>query len=104
MSTCSSSNTLTVTPSAGLVINAPAFFQNPDFMLWLNNANRKFTWHKHGPASEWSDVVVLVDPSLNGEGSDEDMPEAIWKQILDLCRERFAPGSDAHIMVRLTNV
>lgn len=48
---------------------------------------------------------MLVDPSLNGEGADSDMPEHIWDQIVAACKEKFAPGRDAyHIMVRLTNL
>lgn len=74
-------------------------------MQWLNNGQPKFTWHAIGkPVSEWSDVVVLVDPSLNGEGADSDMPQHIWDAIVRACRERFAPGGFTHIMVRLTNV
>lgn len=90
----------------GLVINAPQFFQDPEFQAWLNNNDQpKFTWHKGGKPTEWSDVVVLVDPSLNGEGADSDMPEHIWDQIVAACKEKFAPGRDAyHIMVRLTNL
>lgn len=88
-----------------LVINTPHFFKDPAFLAWLNNGERKFTWHQGGAPSEWSDVVVLVDPSLNGEGSDSDMPEAVWEAIMAACRKVFTPGSsEGHIMVRLTNL
>jgi hypothetical protein len=97
--------TVTVKDCPGLVVNAPHFFKDPQFLEWLNEAAPKFTWHTGGKPGEYSDTIVLVDPSLNGEGSDSDMPEHIWEEILTICRERFAPGRDTpHIQVRLTNL
>lgn len=89
-----------------LRIDAPKIFRDPDFVAWLNSSKRKFTWHQGGEPDEYSDVVVLVDPSLTGEGSDDDMPEHIWLQIVEACRANVgqqAPMSE-HITVRLTNV
>ncbi|MCP5400482.1 MAG: hypothetical protein H6921_14770 [Sphingomonas sp.] len=95
-----------VQPCRGLVINAPEFFADPDFKLWLRNGRRKFTWYVGQEIDEWSDVIVLVDPSLTAEGSDADMPEHIWDQIIDLCREHLgASRHDAtHHAIRLTNL
>lgn len=92
--------------TAGLVINAPAFYADPAFIAWLNNGERKFSWHIKGNAvaDEYSDVVVGVDPGLSGEGSDSDMPGYIWDQIVAECKKHFAPGGGNHIMVRLTNL
>ena len=93
--------------SKSLVINAPQFFQDRRFISWLNNGDTKFTWHTRGEAPhENSDVVVTVDPSLNGEGSDSDMPEHIWTQIVEACKVQFGalPRGENHIMVRLTNL
>ncbi|HDR9103405.1 TPA: hypothetical protein QDB04_000125 [Burkholderia vietnamiensis] len=91
--------------SLGLVVNAPEVFANPEFQAWLNDGQPKMTWHNGGIPNEWSDVIVLVDPSLNGEGADSEMPEAIWNQIVELCRQHFTPRqSETHIMVRLTNL
>lgn len=90
-----------------LRMNAPEIFSDDAFVEWLNNTNRKFTWHKGGAPDEWSDVVVLVDPGLTGEGSDSDMPEHIWNQIVDTCRNKFGSRVGRpveHITVRLTNV
>jgi|AntRauTorcE11898_2_1112593.scaffolds.fasta_scaffold07709_4 hypothetical protein len=94
------------TPLSGFTVNVPEWFQDQGFQEWLNNPdNPVFTWHKKGTAvSEWSDVVVCVDPSLNGEGSESDMPEAIWDQIVDLCKAHYTPGGGSHIHVRLTNL
>lgn len=90
---------------SSLVINAPQFFQDPEFRAWLNNSDAKFTWHRGGVPGDWSDVVVLVDPGLGGEGADSDMPEHIWTQIVDACKAAFAPARNVpHIMVRLTNL
>lgn len=97
-----------VYPSVGqsLVINAPEFFRDPDFRQWLNNPTPKFTWHRDGDPDEWSDVIVLVDPSLSGDGSDSDMPEHIWHHIVEECRLHLGPGlgGSNHYMVRLTNL
>lgn len=90
-----------------LIINAPEFFKDPAFMAWLNNNEPKFTWHIKGNtvADEYSDVVVCVDPSLSGEGTDSNMPEYIWNKIVEACREHIGTGSgENHYMVRLTNL
>lgn len=95
-----------VTFMPGLTINVPEWFEDKDFQKWLNDPeNTVFTWHKKGEApSDWSDVVVCVDPSLRGEGSEADMPEHIWDQIVELCRAHFRPSTGSHIHVRLTNL
>lgn len=90
-----------------LVLNMPATFEDPVFLAWLNDGKAKFTWHIKGNsvADEYSDVVVCVDPSLNGEGSDSDMPEYIWNSIIEECRKHFKPKAGVpHILVRLTNL
>lgn len=87
-------------------MNVPSWFEDPEFMAWLNNPKTiVFTWHEKGTnASEWSDTIVCVDPSLSGEGSDSDMPDHFWKQIVDAVREATEPmDSVPHILVRLTN-
>lgn len=94
--------------TGGLVLNVPQLFAHPDFQAWLNDGKPKFTWHQvgaPGTPTEWSDVVILVDPSLNGEGSDSDMPEKAWEVVMAHCRQHFKPSQSAnHIMVRLTNM
>lgn len=93
--------------AAGLVLNVPEFFADESFVAWLNNGSPKFTLHKAGAPSEWSDVIVLVDPSLTGEGSDSDMPEHLWNIVMAACRAYCTPADLAlrnHITVRLTNL
>lgn len=94
------------TPCLGLVVNAPEFFADPSFRQWLASNVPKFTWYQGGQVDEWSDVVVLVNPDLCGEGSDSDMPTQIWTRIIDLCRTHLGVGAarQHHIMVRLTNL
>jgi len=95
------------TETCALIINAPEWFTKKDFCDWLNDeSNPLMTWHKRGEkTSEWSDVIVLVDPSLNGEGSDSDaMPKAYWTFIVNKCKEHFKPSSGYHIVVRITNL
>jgi hypothetical protein len=62
-------------------INAPEFYRDAAFLAWLNDPNRdQATWHRKGQApSAYSDVFFTVDPP---DGSDSDMPEHIWAQIL----------------------
>lgn len=90
-----------------LTINAPEFFKDPGFVAWLNDGAPKFTIHQGGKPSEWSDVIVLVDPSLSGEGSNSEMPEHIWEAIVEVCRARapsFPALLSSHIAVHLTNL
>ncbi len=95
-----------ITLCRGMVINAPYIFADPTFRRWLTNGKPKFTWHDGGAIDEYSDVVVLVDPGLTGEGSDSDMPAPIWDRIVEACRAHL--GADrhcaSHFVVRLTNL
>ncbi len=96
-----------VSTGVSLKINAPEFFQDAAFQKWLNNRQPKMTWHQGGVPTEWSDTVVMVDPSFTGEGTDADMPEHIWDKIVTQCRNHFsqtAAHNRNHVMVRLTNV
>lgn len=92
-------------PVPALQINAPELFQDAAFLEWLNNPKTiVFTWHPKGESpDEWSDVIVGIDPSLNGEGSDSDMPEHCWDALVDLCRDCLSPSNGYHVLVRLTN-
>lgn len=92
------------TKTLAVSVTASDWFQDPAFIDWLNSpTTTTFTWHSTGEApGEYSDVVVAVDPSLNGEGSDGDMPTHIWKQIIQVCRDTFSPNQSAdHILVRI---
>lgn len=97
-----------IAPQVGqaLVINTPHFFADPEFVAWLNSATPKFTWHQGGRPGDYSDVVLLVDPSLNGEGSEQsELPDHIWDEIMAQCRKHFTPARGVpHIHVRLTNL
>jgi hypothetical protein len=95
-----------IVPIFGFAINVPEWFQDREFLEWLNNPdNWVFTWHQKGEqAGDWSDVVVCVDPGLSGDGSESDMPKAIWDEIVGLCAKHFSPSSGSHIHVRLTNL
>jgi hypothetical protein len=92
----------------GISINVPEFFEDPAFMAWLNNPDNKvFTWHTKGDEpGEYSDVVVTLEGSLNGEGSDSDMPEYCWDLILEACRQHLGEDSRYNIRfyVTLTNL
>lgn len=90
-----------------LVINAPALFRRADFRAWLTDtAAPKFTWHPAHRAEpdQYSDVVVLVEPCLNGEGDQQGaMPG--WDALVEHLRSLTLPlRHEAHLMVRLTNL
>ena len=93
-----------------LAINAPEWFRDPEFVTWLNTrVTPLMTWHTTGePPNEWSDIIVFVDPSLSGEGSDNgSMPDKYWDEIVRLCQNNYDPyGSSTgyHIVVRITNL
>ncbi|MFA0809314.1 hypothetical protein [Microbulbifer epialgicus] len=108
-----------VTNCRTLRINAPEWYQAPDFLRWLNNqdqeSNPLMTWHRKGAApTEWSDIIVFVDPSMSGEGSDQNvMPKVYWDFIIEKCRlvftkqtapELFSMQTNPHIIVRITNL
>jgi len=101
----SNTQTVSATHTVGLRINAHKWFQDEAFIEWLNSPEADvMTWHTKGDLiGEYSDVVVLVDGSLNGEGSDAFyMPEAIWNEIVEVCREHFSPDPSMHFHVHLT--
>lgn len=95
-----------------LTMNAPEFFSRKDFIEYVEN-NPVFTWHQRGDEpGEYSDVIVLVEPCLNGEGSESDMPEDIWTAILDTLKSQFGEEGEGipaqfrnmHMAVRITNL
>lgn len=91
----------------GIDMNVPEFFMAKDFLAWLNNDERRFTWHNRGSEpDDYSDVVITLDPSLNGEGSDTDMPEWCHEIIMNEARRRLRKdtGGRTTYMVRLTNL
>ena len=50
-----------------------------------------------------NDFLVMVDPSLNGDGSDYGrIPDWIWNTIIQECKAHFTPKPNAsHIIVIL---
>lgn len=93
-------------PAPVVEINAPGWFSDPAFIEAISSSN-VMTWH---PAGEepgvFSDVVVWLDPSLNGEGSDQgNLPNDKWDAIVTACRQVVPPCQSVHhIIVRITNM
>jgi hypothetical protein len=98
-------------------LNVPEFFKRKDFLDYIEGKEPHracvMSWHLPGcEPTEWSDTLVLVEPCLNGEGSNSDMPEDIWECILLTLRARFGEEGqlippvcrERHIAVRLTNL
>lgn len=101
-----------------VVINAPEFFQRKDFEEYVESQASPskgpvFTWHQAGTElGDYSDVVVLVEPCLSGDGSNSDMPEDLWNTIIAALQKEFGQHGenvpdgfqDRSIAVRLTNL
>lgn len=95
------------TVTGGLVITAPEYFEDQAFLAWLNNHKGQglATWQSANEETldAFCDCFVSLEPNLEGEGSDADMPEYIWEEILAICREHFRPNQfNNHIIVRLS--
>lgn len=89
---------------SGLCLNVPQFFNDAEFVSWVKNDEPKLAWLMGDTPDSSSEVVVLVDPGLTGEGSASDMPEHIWNQIITTCQAHLAAETMVgHVLVRLTN-
>jgi hypothetical protein len=91
----------------GLTLNVPEWFADPEFCEWLNRDDTwVFTWHEKGTVpSDFSDVVVTLEPSCTGEGSASDMPQRFWDSVVNTCKREIGENnSNFHYLVRLTNL
>jgi hypothetical protein len=95
---------LDVEKLACVKINAPHWFQRPDFRVWLNQnemeraRDRLATWHTGGEPRENSDTFITYN---GGEVSDyQDLPEDVLDAIDTACRERGVNWA----VIWLTNV
>ena len=85
----------------------PELFRNAEFLHWLETS-KALTMHQRGTGipnwDDWADVVIFVDPSLSGEGSDSDMPghDLVVERIKQIIGN--GPFSGYHFPVVLTNV
>ena len=93
-------------------LNTPEFFEREDFIRYIETQT-VFSWHQAGTRpTEWSEVAVLVEPNLSGEGDSSDMPEDLWDTILAALKAKFGENGEGvphfarnrHIVVRLTNM
>ena len=89
-----------------VTLNVPEFFNDEGFLAWLNDPdNRAFTWHQKGqPASEWSDVIVTMEATCNGEGDASDMPAHLWDALVAYAKENLGEASAGQYSFRLTNL
>jgi len=94
----------------GIKLVVPELFADPGFQDFVNSS-QVMTWHnKEGPIDpdDLADVVVFVDPSLSGEGTDSDMP--YWNAIVEklkaaLCERQYRAQAmmREHLVVVLSN-
>lgn len=85
----------------------PDLYRNAEFLHWLETS-KALTMHQRGTGlphwDDWADVVIFVDPSLSGEGSDSDMPG--HDLVVDRIKQIIGNGPffGYHFPVVLTNV
>jgi len=62
-------------------LNMPHWFEDEEFMNWLNSHDygEIATWHTPGAATEYSDIFMT---KCGDEGSNSDMPLKFWKEVL----------------------
>ncbi len=85
-----SDNKVSSEVAPGLVIEAPHWFDEPDFLAHLATREDNIaTGYQGGPCTEFADVFVLVDGWLNGEGSDSTMPH--WDDVMLEVKKHFRP-------------
>lgn len=87
----------------------PQWFTDTAFLDWLNRPdNTLMTWHEKGTEpGEYADLVVWVDPALNGEGDSSDMPAACWREVVQAAAQ--ANGHQLsrdlpHLPVKIVNM
>lgn len=66
-------------------IDWPELAEHKKFIKWLNSPKtRCMTWHRKGDAcGDYSDCMFWKDTG-KWDGSDTDMPEDVWKKLVDL--------------------
>lgn len=90
-----------------LTLNVPDWFKDDEFIAAIEKPGI-MTWHVPGQAPQcYADVMLWVDPSLNGEGAEAgDLPWKYWDIVVD-CARQYADVIDArgmHLLVRLANL
>ncbi len=88
-------------------INAPAWYRNPEFRIWLNSPGTA-TWKRPGDdPDEGSDVFFTCNLGEGGSdypGDDQrpGIPKEIWEHLEFMVAERF--GWDAEVLVWVSNL
>ena len=87
----------------GVRIDAGELYRDPEFAVWLNDRTRnQATWHLKGqPPGDFSDIFMIID---HGSGSDEDMPEHCWEQLLAFLKASGYDPEHSALVVWLANV
>lgn len=70
-------------------INAPEWYEDPEWLAWLNDP-RTATWHIPGEEpGECSDVMFTYGGPADGSdyGGENCIPDHIWDQIVELVEE-----------------
>lgn len=89
--------------SHAVYLKVPELFADKDFQQYLNTTTIA-SWHRPGAEfheDDWNDTVIFLESSLNGEGSNSDMP--YHDLIVEKVKELFPFGirHESHIVVIL---
>ena len=72
-------------------ISWPELRKHKAFVKWMNKSakmkcGRAATWHSGGELDDYSDLFTWVERC---EGSESDMPEDVWKRLIEIVGEDF---------------
>ena len=72
-------------------ISWPELRKHKAFVKWMNKATKRkrggcATWHRGGELDDYSDLFTWVERC---EGSESDMPDDVWKQLIEAVGEDF---------------
>ena len=92
--------------SLSIVVNAPDWWVDDDFFAYAQRKNVYSVVNPDDRLDEWNSIIVLVEPNLEGEGSDDEMP--FWSDLIELLKSSehssFFTSAVAHLSVRITNL
>lgn len=90
--------------ASSITLNAPFLFEREDFQAFLSH------WPLRSRGQWYEEVVLLIDPSLSGDGNpgparhaEGGMPDDIWDAIVACVRATFGalPSTQGHVVVML---
>ncbi|ADC73209.1 hypothetical protein TK90_2723 (plasmid) [Thioalkalivibrio sp. K90mix] len=80
---------------------------HPQFAEWVKHgaSGSLATWLRPDASligEEYPDVFVGVDPSFSGEGTDSDMPDPYWDEVVKAAQQAGGGANGLHVVVWIT--